>query len=312
MAEWMIKRHERKQGRSVVKLYFRTSRRGKFLKLISSEKKDSPKWGTCSQLQGVTFPEQIDHIKRQIDKGFSPQINRAQTTTPNKSLLGQFTSSERVFSQDKYFIEQSKKITFRNQYSIFDEDKNPLIFVDRPFHFWRNFTAGTASVVVGFCMLVLIFGVAMSLQPYEWIAFILALPFAYLAGFLIYRLLCKKRHITFYADEARTHKFFEIKQNEKCALLKATYSLSESNDNVLAVFEKNYLFDFFRKKWCVTDSSGKHLITAKEDSVLKSLVRRLLWRVPQPLFWFVIPVLCLLRTNFIFFDEDEEKLIRLL
>ncbi|MDA7938255.1 DUF4339 domain-containing protein [Pirellulales bacterium] len=307
MAEWMIKRHEREAGPFSSQVVLQNIQKGKILKTDLIRKKEQPNWGTCSQLKGVTFPEQTDHIKRQIDKGFSPKINRTPTTTPNKSLLGQFTSSERVFSQDKYFIEHTEKITFRNQYSIFDEHKNPLIFVDRPWHFWRNFIATTASVIVGICMFVLIFGVGMSLQSYEWIAFILALPCAYLAGFLIYRLLCKERHITFYADEARTHKFFELKQNEKCALIKATYSLTESNGNALAVFEKNYLFDFFRKKWCVTDASGKHLITAREDSTLKSLIRRLLCFVPRPFSILTLPVQFYLRTNFIFFNEDEEK-----
>ena len=52
--------------------------------------------------------------------------------------------------------------------------------------------------------------------------------------------------------------------------------------------KKNYLYNFFRKKWDVLDAQGNIVLIAREDSLLLSLLRRLLG-----------PMLGFLRANFI-------------
>ena len=62
MAEWMIKRNEREAGPFSSQVVLQNIKNGIIHKTDLIRKKGQPKWGTCSQLQGVTFPEQIDHI----------------------------------------------------------------------------------------------------------------------------------------------------------------------------------------------------------------------------------------------------------
>jgi len=63
---------------------------------------------------------------------------------------------------------------------------------------------------------------------------------------------------------------------------------------------KNVLYDLFRKRWRVTAADGRPLCTAFEDSIILSLLRRLIG-----------PLYGLLRTNFLIVrgeNADGERL----
>ena len=100
--------------------------------------------------------------------------------------------------------------------------------------------------------------------------------------------LSPKRHISFYSDESK---------GELCSRCSRTRSFSRSSrptryltpeGETLGRMKKNYLYNFFRKKWDVLDAQGRKVLIAREDSLLLSLLRRWLG-----------PMLGFLRANFI-------------
>jgi hypothetical protein len=98
----------------------------------------------------------------------------------------------------------------------------------------------------------------------------------------------KKRHVTFYRDESKTQKLFEVLQDKKIQFPMRTYSVRDANGSRLGSFKKNYLYNFFRKRWEMRSANGAVLCVAKEDSIILSLLRRVLG-----------PLFGLLRTNYL-------------
>ena len=110
--------------------------------------------------------------------------------------------------------------------------------------------------------------------------------------------LSKKRHVTFYTRADKRERLLEILQDQKLHLPTATYTVRDTRGEVLARFRKNYLYNLIRKRWEVLTPDGRVSWLAKEDSIILSLLRRLL----GPLFGF-------LRTNFVFQRAGSERVI---
>ncbi|MDP6506392.1 MAG: hypothetical protein QF886_22400, partial [Planctomycetota bacterium] len=111
-------------------------------------------------------------------------------------------------------------------------------------------------------------------------------------------LLTKKRHVTFYPDESAETKLLEVFQDKKFQFLKATYTVNDPEGNCLAKLQKNYLYNFFRKRWYCLAPDDSILCIIKEDSVILSLLRR-----------FLGPLFGVLRTNFIIVLPDTDQVI---
>jgi hypothetical protein len=104
--------------------------------------------------------------------------------------------------------------------------------------------------------------------------------------------LSKKRHVTFYRDESKTQKLFDVLQDRKVQFPMRTYTVRDATGAVLASFKKNYLYNLFRKRWEMRSKGGSVLCVAKEDSIILSLLRRVLG-----------PFFGLLRTKFTILDR---------
>jgi hypothetical protein len=109
--------------------------------------------------------------------------------------------------------------------------------------------------------------------------------------------LSKKPHVSFYTSDDRTVRVLEVLQDTKFHFINATYTLCGADGTVLARFRKNYLFNLFRRKWEVLRSDGTVAWVAREDSIVLSLIRR------------IVPFMGLLRTNFIFQRSGSEQII---
>ena len=196
-----------------------------------------------------------------------------------------------VFDRDKFLLRQ-KALSISEKYFVFDEGGAPLIFVERPRHFLRNFGALLLGFIVGGIVMVLMIAATEALKG-SAMADVLALLapilfFVTMVGIAI--ALSKKRHVTFHRGAAATgEKLLEIKQEKKFEFFVATYTLRDSKGRALGMFRKNYLYNIFRKRWEVRSLNGSVIALAKEDSILKSLLRR-----------FLGPMMGLLRTNFVF------------
>lgn len=196
-----------------------------------------------------------------------------------------------VFDRDRFLLRQ-KAISINEKYFVFDEAGAPLIFVERPRHFLRNFGALLLGFLAGGIVMVALIATAESLKG-SAVADVLALlaPILFFVTmFGVAIALSKKRHVTFHRGVAATgEKLLEIKQERKFEYLVATYTLRDNKGRALGMFRKNYLYNIFRKRWEVRALNGSVIALAKEDSIFKSLLRR-----------FLGPMMGLLRTNFVF------------
>jgi hypothetical protein len=96
------------------------------------------------------------------------------------------------------------------------------------------------------------------------------------------------RHVTIYRDDSRARVLLRILQNERLAGLSRSYTVVEPAGGVLAILRKHYIHNILRKRWYVQTPSGQAVAMAIEDSVVLSLLRRVLGSL-----------FGLLRTNFL-------------
>jgi hypothetical protein len=96
------------------------------------------------------------------------------------------------------------------------------------------------------------------------------------------------RHLTVYRDDSRAERMLEVRQDQRVALLVRTYTVMTPDGQSLAQLSKNYLHNIIRKTWYARGPDGALTCTALEDSVILSLLRRVIGRL-----------FGLLRTNFL-------------
>jgi hypothetical protein len=105
---------------------------------------------------------------------------------------------------------------------------------------------------------------------------------------LISMSLRPRRHVTIYRDESRQETVLRVIQDQRVALLTRTYTVVTPAGETLARFSKTYVHNIIRKRWYVTGPGGEPLAMAIEDSIVLSLLRRIIG-----------PFLGFLRTNFV-------------
>ena len=203
-----------------------------------------------------------------------------------------------AFSRDKYLLRQ-KHLSISQKYFVWDEKGQSILFVLRPAHLVRNIFAALVGAFAALIALVLGMMVAGAVgdavnETLGVVIGILSLLGAAIAGIAVGSLFSKKRHIQFFRDESQQELLLEVKQDQKFVLLNATFTLCDAAGQVLGRFQKNYIYNIFRKRWRFFAPEGQLQYVAKEDSIILSLLRRLLG-----------PLFGLLRTNYIILDPDE-------
>ena len=181
---------------------------------------------------------------------------------------------------DRYTVRQQLLTVTAQRYDILDDSGAPVLFAERPAHALRNAGAGLASgsaavaVAAGFIWL----GSVLPELGTLGVVIFFTLAFSATIVTFVYGMsrLGQKRHITCYFDATKAAKAFEVRQNETVAGLTSTFTVLDAAGRPLAAISKNMLTDAFRKKWLVKDPrSGRTLLVAKEDSILRALLRRL-------------------------------------
>ena len=107
-----------------------------------------------------------------------------------------------------------------------------------------------------------------------------------------------KRHVTFYRTEQGREPLFEILQDAKFQPVNQTFTVRDGAGKVIGLFRKNVFTNILRRKWVATTPSGATIFVAKEDSVLLSLLRRLLG-----------PFFGLLRAHFVFTRSTSDTVV---
>lgn len=208
-----------------------------------------------------------------------------------------------VFDRDKFLLKQ-KHFAISAKYSVWDEQGNPILFIERPAHLLRNLLA----VFLGFVGGSLIFSLIVSINrliPQDSVGGEVRMLISLLAfiGFfigliVIATLLYKRRHTYLYRDDSKQDLLLRVQQEQKLEFLQATYTLRDQEEQVLARFRKYYIYNIIRKRWYCYAPDGSLLCVAKEESIILSLLRRLLGSF-----------FGLLRVNFIILDDASDTIL---
>ena len=219
-------------------------------------------------------------------------VSRAERTYSPTS------QADPVFDRDVYLLRQ-KHLAINEKYTVSDETGAPLVFVERPAHLLRNLLALVVGLAAAFAVFAAFLGIASSVAkaaaPAVVMLGVLAM-FVTLA--VVGSAVSKKRHVTFYRDERRRERLLEILQDKKLQLVVATYTVRDGRGQALARLRKNYLYNLIRKRWEIRTMADQIALVAKEDSIILSLLRRVLG-----------PMYGLLRTNFIFCAPDGRSVL---
>ena len=217
----------------------------------------------------------------------------------SESTLTPKSQADEVFNRDIFLLRQ-KHLSINQKYQVSDEQGNPILFVERPTYFWRTLFAVISGWVA--MMAVYVFAVGLASAGVERgglgglaVVVILLAPVVFV---VVAMALSKRRHVTFYRDESRTQKMFDVLQDKKVQFPMRTYSVRDASGTPLATFRKNYLYNIFRKRWEMRSPSGSVMYVAKEDSIILSLLRRVLG-----------PLFGLLRTNFLITRGESDMVV---
>jgi uncharacterized protein YxjI len=208
------------------------------------------------------------------------------------------TQADPIFGRDIFLMRQ-QALRVNERYNVSDDRGQPLLFVERPAHFLRNLAATLAAIVAGIAWISMLIAAADALGtgPLSNIISMIGLIGFFPILVVVGMKLSKKRHTSFYTSDDKTVRVLEVLQDQKLHFVNATYTVRDAEGKVLAYFRKNYLFNLFRRKWEVLHPSGTVEWVAREDSIILSLVRR------------IVPFMGLLRTNFIFQRSGSEHVV---
>lgn len=205
-----------------------------------------------------------------------------------------------VFDRDLFLLRQ-QLMRISETYDVGDEKGGKILFVVRPAHLPQNLGALLAG---GGLWALLTFGgfsLADKLPRDSALGGVLAflgVVGGIVGGLAVGIALSAKRHVSFYRDASKVDRLLEVIQDKKWQPITSTYTVRDFKGKPIARFAKNWLYNIIRKRWYVYDPGGRLLYTAKEDSVILSLLRR-----------FIGPLFGLLRTNFIILRGDTDDVV---
>jgi len=189
-----------------------------------------------------------------------------------------------AFDRTRFLLRQ-KALTVHEKYDVWDESGQPILFVERPAHFWRNGLATLLGIAAGLAVAALIvLGSAEALpgNPPTWVVvlvFALAGIAVIVLPFVVFSRLGRTRDISFYRDASKVEPLLTVRQDQVTTLLEHTFTVAEPSGRVLAHLKKNPLTALYRTRWDCDGPSGRRLAVAIEDSLARALVRRYVIRV---------------------------------
>jgi len=237
---------------------------------------------------------QCPHCGHQMRVGeeLSSSVVHSQAATATQPNSG-------IFGYDKYFFKQ-KHLSINQKYYVFDQLGNPILFIERPSYIGRSILGVMLGIFAAIIVLMVfgILGASTESQGLMLFYFAVALLGSMSTAVFIMAMFAKKRHVIFYTNDTKQQQVLEVKQDKKFYFLMAHYTVTDDHGQPLARLRKNYIYDLLRKRWDCLTPEGDLLCIAKEDSVILSLLRRVLG-----------PLFGLLRTNFHFYSRDGQDVI---
>ena len=227
----------------------------------------------------------------------NPYAAPAATSAPADAFTGD--DAER-FARDRFLLKQKLFAILNETYKVFAEDETVLLHVRRPRKIAGNMLATAVMVVLmivafgaGFLAHALIDRTAGAIIGFT-IGSILIIG-AVAVGIL----LRPRRHLVFCRDQALSQPVLHVSQDNRLTFPIAWFTLRDSSGTVIARLRKNVLWDLLRRRWTIHAPDGAVRWLAMEDSMLKSLIRRL-----APDF-----IAAFMRTNFVFMDPGSRRIL---
>lgn len=197
-----------------------------------------------------------------------------------------------AFDRDVFLLRE-RVLTIRSKYEVWAEDGRPMLYVERPTYPIRTFVATALGLLAAGTVLVGTAGLRSSPDPVAGLLGLLALLLALVAFYVVSASARPKRHVTVYRDESRRDVLLRIRQDQRVAVVVRTYTVVAAAGTVLARLRRDYLRGLLRKRWSVESETGQAVALAIEDSLVLSLLRRILGSF-----------FGLLRTNFVLLADE--------
>ncbi|MEX2145848.1 MAG: hypothetical protein WED01_02405 [Candidatus Rokuibacteriota bacterium] len=163
------------------------------------------------------------------------------------------------------FLLNQRVLTVASKYEVLAADGTPVLYVERPTYVLRTVLAYGLAFVAAATLLG-------AVEEVPLLSVVLAA-----AVFMVVSLSARPlRHVTVYRDDSRAATLLRIRQNERIAVLTRSYTALLPDGTPLARLRKHYLHNLVRKRWYVEAPGGEVLAVAMEDSIVLSLLRRVL------------------------------------
>jgi hypothetical protein len=192
------------------------------------------------------------------------------------------------------FLLRERLLTISAKYEVRAADGTPILYVERPTFLLRAVLAyllgGIATMVMIVWISTLVRSVGEDLGSLLILAGLVLVPGTFVVVSMSLRPL---RHVTVYRDESRAESLLRVLQDQRFAVLTRTYTVMTVGGEILARLRKRYIHNIIRKRWYVETPAGLVVALAIEDSIVLSLLRRVLGSL-----------FGLLRTNFVLTHLD--------
>ncbi len=201
-----------------------------------------------------------------------------------------------AFDRDVFLLRE-RVFSVRTKYVVLGQEGAPVLYVERPTYPVRTVVAYLVAAIAGIVALGWIAGLARAAGSVASVPLlVLAYPVALVVFVVVSMSLRPLRHVTVFRDESRAETLLRVLQDQRVALVTRTYTVLAKSGEPLARLRKTYIHNVIRKRWYVETPRGEAVARAIEDSIVLSLLRRLL----GPFFGF-------LRTNFVLVRGTDEE-----
>jgi uncharacterized protein YxjI len=192
------------------------------------------------------------------------------------------------------FLLRERLLTISSKYEVQAADGTPVLYVERPTFLLRAVLAFALGTIATMAMIVwlstLVRSVGEGLGGLLILAALVLVPGTFVVVSMSLRPL---RHVTVYRNESRAEILLRVLQDQRFAVLTRTYTVVTAGGEILARLRKRYIHNVIRKRWYVETPAGTVVALAIEDSIVLSLLRRVLGSL-----------FGLLRTNFVLTYPD--------
>ncbi|MBC7835225.1 MAG: hypothetical protein H7Y88_09020 [Phycisphaerales bacterium] len=219
--------------------------------------------------------------------GMNHSTDEGYSGTPEMVADGRAFSEDvhPAFNRSKFLMRQ-KLLTLHQKYTVWDEQGQPIMWVERRHYHLRSILAILAVVGIVLVGLVVtgVAAAAVADAANEVLAIVTAivLGLAFVAAAIGAAVgIMPRRHVGFYADEAKTAPLLAIIQDSKWQILQATYTVTDAGGTPVGYLRKNFLWDLLQKRWQIKGADGTVIGVAHEEAsiiicIMKKVMREYL------------------------------------